>query len=300
MIRVKDLFVRGGSYLDFVQIEPTTRCNFNCLTCVHSQLDKRRRNLDLSTEQFRHILSCLPRVRLIRLQGLGEPFLHPNLEDLLKVAQERNVKLSTITNGSMNVVRLLPYFEEVVYSINAISKELHHKLSGANFYSEVMDNLFKASEKLPHLDHTKIWLSFVASHLNIHELDAFVDLCRELHFGCSVVAVENWRGNGDKDFFAEARRITDKIDESVKRAHNLGLRVNYLRYSPRAKVCQWPINRCFITSDGYVTPCCIRMDPKYAFGNLFNQSFRQIWSSEKYRIFRRSKGNNMICGACPN
>ena len=71
--------------------------------------------------------------------------------------------------------------------------------------------------------------------------------------------------------------------------------------------CRWPWHSAFVTSDGYVTPCCGMMDPRqFNLGNINEQGFGDIWRGPAYReLRRRILANDLppacraICGAPP-
>ena len=73
-----------------------------------------------------------------------------------------------------------------------------------------------------------------------------------------------------------------------------------------ARGCKWPWKGSYVTADGYVTPCCENgSNPdKINFGNLFQQSYQEIWNSEAYRTFRKQlkskDGRPSICVDCPS
>jgi radical SAM protein with 4Fe4S-binding SPASM domain len=58
-----------------------------------------------------------------------------------------------------------------------------------------------------------------------------------------------------------------------------------------------------ITSDGDVVPCCFDKNASHVMGNLNSQSFKKIWQSEKYIMFRKavmkSRMQVDICRECP-
>jgi radical SAM protein with 4Fe4S-binding SPASM domain len=58
-------------------------------------------------------------------------------------------------------------------------------------------------------------------------------------------------------------------------------RESYVKYRDRS-ICRL-LFQGFALSDGSVIPCCIDYDGQHPFGNLNNQSWREIWSSEKRR-----------------
>ncbi len=59
---------------------------------------------------------------------------------------------------------------------------------------------------------------------------------------------------------------------------------------------------CVITWDGKVVPCCFDKDAEYVMGDLKEQSFREIWNSDRYNEFRssvlRSRSEIEMCTNC--
>ena len=91
MVRVPD-----PGPLHFLQIEPTTRCNFTCGFCAGRQMEQG----DLELSRFAAALEAAPELRHLELQGEGESFLHPRFFDMVAMARLRGVAVSLITNGS--------------------------------------------------------------------------------------------------------------------------------------------------------------------------------------------------------
>jgi MoaA/NifB/PqqE/SkfB family radical SAM enzyme len=80
-----------------LQVEPTTRCNFTCGFCVGRHLDQS----DMTLETFRRALEQLPDLERLEIHGEGEPLMHPDFFEMARMARDRGIKVSTITNGSM-------------------------------------------------------------------------------------------------------------------------------------------------------------------------------------------------------
>jgi MoaA/NifB/PqqE/SkfB family radical SAM enzyme len=97
----------GEESVTFLQVEPTTRCNYTCGFCCGRHMDQS----DMSLETFARVLEQFPRVRHLELQGEGEPLLHPDFFEMLGLARARGIRVSTITNGSLftagNIDKLL-------------------------------------------------------------------------------------------------------------------------------------------------------------------------------------------------
>lgn len=66
--------------------------------------------------------------------------------------------------------------------------------------------------------------------------------------------------------------------------------------------CSWPFTSAFITSNGDVVPCCVISDSDVIkMGNIFEQPFKEMWNSKKYKEFRYSISRhklNDFCKSC--
>jgi molybdenum cofactor biosynthesis enzyme MoaA len=112
-------------------------CNFLCNYCAMSvnpeQLEKTAYKLgSMNMELFTLIVQQLhdfPRkIKMITMEGFGEPTIHPNIVDMVRLLHDSGVtdKIQMITNGSM----LNPQFNEAL--INAGLGELRISLQGLN------------------------------------------------------------------------------------------------------------------------------------------------------------------------
>ncbi|MGA2069577.1 MAG: radical SAM protein [Thermoguttaceae bacterium] len=94
--------------ISFLQVEPTTCCNFRCAFCAGRHLPQR----DMDLGVFEAALRLFPRIEHLELQGEEEPLLHPGFFDMVRLAKHLHpgVRVSTITNGSLlseNIDRIL-------------------------------------------------------------------------------------------------------------------------------------------------------------------------------------------------
>jgi radical SAM protein with 4Fe4S-binding SPASM domain len=102
--------------------------------------------------------------------------------------------------------------------------------------------------------------------------------------------------------------LTSVLRETKRRADAAGVEFEWLNFPDpaAARSCKWPWKGSYITADGFVTPCCENgSDPqRINFGNLFEQSFSEIWNSDQYQQFRRdlqsTERRPAICTDCPS
>jgi putative metalloenzyme radical SAM/SPASM domain maturase len=70
-------------------VEVTTRCNLNCAMCVKQTDGGGEREGDLSMPLFGALAPAFPHLEALILNGVGEPLLHPQLEEMVRAARER-------------------------------------------------------------------------------------------------------------------------------------------------------------------------------------------------------------------
>ena len=80
----------------FLNIEPTTRCNFSCWYCVGRHMKQQ----DISVEDFARVLDNFPGLKAIALVGEGEPLMHKGFFEMARMAVSRGIRVGTLTNGS--------------------------------------------------------------------------------------------------------------------------------------------------------------------------------------------------------
>jgi len=300
----------------FIQLEPTTKCNLSCIMCTRHTLNPKRLNKDLTLENFKKIVKQIPTLKKIKLQGMGEPFLNPELHNILEFGHKHGIKFTTITNGTVldRNIELIKYFDEIAVSLDTTDKEQYKNIRKGGELEKVLSNikkaiLFKKENNL----NTKIRINAVITHLNVDEIPKLIQLAIKLGLdSVGFVEVENWKTPVENDyekeleFVLKARERSKEIKSLIEfyRKNFTNIQIRFLPSDKRKKACFWPFYSCFITVDGFVTPCCIRMNPDVInFGNVFEKNFKEIWNSDKYKKFRKTIICNLpnpICDNCPN
>ena len=95
-------------------LEITNICNLACAFCPGTRRDK----AFLSPEQFRILAGRIrPHTQYLYLHLMGEPLLHPQLEELLDIAAELDFRVMLTTNGT-----LLPKRQALLCQSPAVQK----------------------------------------------------------------------------------------------------------------------------------------------------------------------------------
>jgi len=289
-----------------------TLCNLRCEMCANRFLPKDHCG-SLSFEGFRRILDHFEpnQTRSVIFPGSGEPLLNPDFIEMLKYAKNRGFETEMFTNGTLidrtNVKDLVENLDQVRFSVDGAKKETYEAIrKGANF-EKTMENisLFIKAKK-DYNSKVATHIDFVCMVMNCDEIVDIVSLAHKL--GIANVNMTMVRKmfpgkdiDGYDDKIKDMKVKYESLQYLLKKAiilskkYELGFSVTYSeRFAPK---CNWPWLSCFISHDGFVTPCCLCHDPSIInFGNLSQTPFSKIWNNVEYRKFRR----NLMRGVLPD
>ncbi len=134
----------------FLNIEPTTRCNFNCWYCIGRHMEQK----DITVEDFGRVLDNFPTVRTIALVGEGEPLMHKGFFEMARMAADRGIRVMTLSNGSTfsssNVKKIcaagiayisvsIDSFDPSTFAASRIGGDLNQVLSGIKRLADYRD-----------------------------------------------------------------------------------------------------------------------------------------------------------------
>lgn len=306
---------------DFIQLEPTTACNLHCATCSRGIAVSEKKHVTLKDVDT--ILSLFPGLKSVRLQGLGEPLLHPQIDAVLQKFKERNVKIWFNSNGTLltnekyrNIV--VDYLSDISISFDSVERTNFNRIRRGADMDDIVHGITKLVEDRDRSNpRLAIGINFVATNHNYTEIEKLYKTVLELKLDyVSIVEAENWTIQGERgyetssSFIAESRKYAKQIARSVKdlrlKLLKKGVILGYKSHAKRMGNCFWPFKSMFITAEGLVTPCCIRMHKNHAFGNIFDaHTIDDIWNGQLYRDFRKSHimnkdPKNTICANCPD
>jgi putative metalloenzyme radical SAM/SPASM domain maturase len=74
-------------YPEKIYVELTTRCNLHCRMCLKYAAGSCIEEGDLPLGLFEKLLPSLGHVRTLILNGIGEPLLHPDLEEIIRLTR---------------------------------------------------------------------------------------------------------------------------------------------------------------------------------------------------------------------
>ena len=85
-----------------VYVEPTTRCNLNCRTCMRRAWDEPA--ADMSMETYHRLLDSLRNLKTVErvaYWGIGEALMHPRIAEMIGRAHAMGLETELITNAQL-------------------------------------------------------------------------------------------------------------------------------------------------------------------------------------------------------
>ncbi|MEN3035243.1 MAG: SPASM domain-containing protein [Candidatus Methanosuratincola sp.] len=260
-----------------IVIEPTTKCDLECPTCLHRALPSARKGRDMSFDDYKRILNGIPTLEQVVMSGLGEPLQNREVHRMCTEAHLRGLRTKLVTNG-MKVSEENAY--DIIFSFDFIEISFNVATIPA------IDILLAEQPSLG--TEGRLSVSVLGTPENLRVFPVIQSTLARKGIRCVLTPLENWWSEGDPSYQLVMEMVLQAGQGIVKK---------------RFGKCRWPFTSAFISCDGEVTPCTARMDPsRISFGNAFETPFWVIWDSEPYRSFRRDHLRgiyNRVCQGCP-
>jgi radical SAM protein with 4Fe4S-binding SPASM domain len=312
-------------------IKPTLKCNANCLGCTnrkqqHGSAMRERRQL--SPEQWKTVIgdAAFLGAKELHISG-GEPTLYENLVDMIREGKKYGMHVSMMSNGSGNGENYLEKLlkaglDTICISLYSHLAEVHDKVRRSknlwNKATETVRILSKLGEKFP-----RFYLSTMSIIMkeNYRTFDELIEFHRNL--GAHGMTISYLEGDFTKKYLLTEEEIMEfrniVIPKAIQYCGSLDPRIkdisiNVLKelYSDEdgsieelANGIYWKNNYCeqskgfaLIWSNGTVVPCFMcEYTTEPVMGNVFKDSLKNLWKSDKWNAFRRNLHEK--CSLCP-
>jgi MoaA/NifB/PqqE/SkfB family radical SAM enzyme len=166
-------------------IEISGRCQAKCPYCLRERFQSRHSGEIMSPNLFEEILGHLSAIGLLKkgpavinLFNWGEPFLNPQLEDILFILKKKRLRAGISSNffklPTLNDTECLSAIQHVMFSISGFSQKSYGRIHGGSL-ERVLQNFEKFySMVLKYVPDIKININWHRYVFNEHELwDAY-------------------------------------------------------------------------------------------------------------------------------
>lgn len=303
-------FNRSWNRPDWVSLNLTLKCNLHCTMCT-TCYDVPK---ELTREEIFDLIDqiSLWGVKILNPLG-GEPFVRPDLLEILEYAVLKDFYITLTTNGTLITPEHAQGIARIAYdrlhfnfSIDGF-KEVHDRVRGIGMLERTLDGLryIREADAAAGNPPRKILVNTVVNNLNLDAVPAFIDYCHSLGFQ-GVQLLNLFKKNGPevpreiKHMWIPRERwgVLDRVVETVLETkknldpqqflivnteHELNIMKQYYRGTlpPRSAKCYAGWKELYINADGKAIMCDGNLDfLKGEFGNVREQTLQQLWESQ--------------------
>lgn len=265
-----------------VNCELVSACNLKCIFCTRDP--SKRPNYTMTMDQFSVVIDKLKQCKSISVETelryflSGEPFLQPNIFEMIKYGRQAGFIFSLIhTNGTMlkeeYVDKLVSAgLQEISISFDGDTKEVYEASRVGSSFDKVYPELRKFVARASGSPLKVIVQSIVPAGGDINARRANIV---KMFPGANMYFVRHPHQWNTMD------AIKTAIDISGK----------------RKGPCMFPQSFFPIYANGDVPMCCADLNGDRIIGNVFEQSVTEIWE-KKFGEIRRSMLHNEYIEGC--
>ncbi|MBW2968740.1 radical SAM protein [Candidatus Woesearchaeota archaeon] len=150
-------------------VEVSDACNLECPYCLsESEIKKAEKLPDSLVDRLKELAPF----KLVL--GGGEPFILPNITNLLKTMKDADCSLYVATNGVHIPDESLSYVDCLDIHIDGTNKETYYRSMGKNRFKQVMNNIEKSISA-----GIQVRLNCIVNKNNYDNISTFPDFCRD-------------------------------------------------------------------------------------------------------------------------
>ncbi len=264
-----------------VYIEITNVCNLDCRFCPKTK----RKPRFISLDEIRIIINEFKSSgKKYYLHVMGEPCLHPDINEIINEFKKEELNINIVTNGTMIQKLNMENLPNSVcislhsFSNNEIELSLKEYLDKAiNYYNNVKSNKTFTEFRLWNITKDNInhnQNQFLLSYLQ-DELKIEMDLKKYVE---EYVLKDNSNSN--------KRRFNIQIKENLYISMSKEFSwpsLNDENDGDKRGFCYGLRSQIAVLSDGTVVPCCLDSEGEINLGNIFKESLFDILNSKRAR-----------------
>lgn len=224
-----------------IYIEITNICNLHCEFCLPHNRNYKHMNF----EEFKIILDKIkPYSNYIYLHVKGEPLLHPEIENFITYAFNQGFQINLTTNAVLlkDHLNITQYLRQINISLHATNDIEIIKVS-----KNIKDCIINF--RVWNFEENKKAITLLENEFNVKISDT---ANFKLHDNIFVSAQNKFKWPNINDLTSSEKGYCHALKDQIA-----------------------------ILVDGTVVPCCLDNNGDIPLGNIFEESFEQIITSEK-------------------
>lgn len=297
----------------YLEIGPVNFCNHKCIFCALDYQKKKKTSINTEVLLNAIVNMASYGVKAIMFAGEGEPLLHPDLPEIIRVTKNNGIDVSITTNGVLlnekKIDQILHNLSWIKVSIDAGIEQTYAVMHGTkkNDFNLVLKNLeYACRVRNTHNLDVSIGTQMLMLEQNINEVEKLTIKVKAAGVDYLVLKPYSQHPDSINKFNFCMTEHNQKLHELVRRYSDEKFDLVY-RSATALEIESHEIkyNNChginfytLIESSGNIIPCNLFYGKKeYCYGNLMDKSFQEIWEG-KTRKKIVNKINSNSCSDC--
>jgi radical SAM protein with 4Fe4S-binding SPASM domain len=281
-----------------ISVELSGVCNLSCPECMTGSGMLNRRNDYIDFEIAGKIASELSgRTQSVWLCFQGEPMLHPRFFDIVDLFRKMSPVISTnghFLDGERCHMLAGSALKKVIISYDGVTSAAYNTYRAGGDHARVTEGIRLLAETVKfRKSPLSMEIQFLIGRHNEAEAKAAAQFAKSVNASFTIKSIQLL-----DPARAERWMPADKTKSryEIRNGH-------YMPLMAPKRGCFRMWRGAVINTDGDVVPCCYDKNAGHVMGNLYDQSFKEIWYGERYRSFRnkilKSRTSVDICEQCP-
>jgi radical SAM protein with 4Fe4S-binding SPASM domain len=276
---------RPYAYPDYMMVELTNYCNLKCPICPTGKGLLKRKPANMEVSLFQQLWNeTSPYILTAYLWDWGEPLLHPEIKDILRIAHSTNTVTILSTNGqNLNdrkvIEALLCYpVQYLIVALDGIADETLSKFRVGATLEPALEGVKQLVTRRYH-KYPIVHLRYIPMKHNEHELPNIAKWARDNYF--DSYSIRTLSIIDDKD----TTHNIMKPDNPKYRAYEYK---DNQRVQRNDYICDKIFSFPSVLVNGDVIACGQDYNGVLSYGNLKEQSFKNIWFSDRAKEIRHN------------
>ncbi len=282
-----------------ITIEPITTCNLNCEECPTGKKTLTRPSGKIKIELFKKLIDQISKKTFyLNLYLQGEPFLHPEITEMITYAVSKKMFVCISTNGHFldtdycdKIVR--SKLQKIIISLDGATEETYLKYRIGGDFNKVKNGIKNIVDTKNNLKSStpEIIIQTLVNKYNEHEIYLLKQITKYL--GANKLSLKSMQIYNNYEYLPNAKKFKRySKNKDGNFVINKILKNNCFRL--------W--SNAVFTFDGNIISCCYDKNAEHNFGNIINNNFNELWNNSEFNLFRfsvlKDRKKHQICKNC--
>lgn len=292
--------------IKYAYLETTNHCNLQCSFCNRDEVIGALKHISL--EDWAKLLDKIKHhpIETCKLMGMGEPMLHPQFDEILRMFKEVFPKcfvivatncqypITEVSKMGQKFRKCLQYIDMLYLSIDGYGESYERDRKPAKW-----SRLIQFLEDLKSVDrkNCNIVINYVVNAYNIQDIEKVDQLRKDNNLGMLRLNIAQiWDENTSiKDDMATSGYTQEQLDYLRKKWKDNIMGKEIWDYEN----CYWVNEGLYTTVEGHVKMCCMNTGAE-SVGNIFEDTIENIQNSDKFQTIKKGCNTNNPTEHCKN